>query len=116
MRGPLFSESIPSIADLTSPLENVPVQYIFSRFGRTTFKAIPNLGINPENPNELSIVQLQLVHALRGQAVQEVAKKGITGGKDRLNTMGELLDSAYGCGFKFELYEEIGEKLYEPEG
>jgi len=112
----LFMESIPSIKDLTTPLgrKNVPVRYyVFSRFGRTTFQPIPNLGRDSEDPNGSSIVRRQLIKALRGQAVQEIIEKGITGGKDRLNTIGEFLGSSYGCGFKFELYEELGGKLYE---
>ena len=112
----LFAESIPSIVDLTSPIENVPFQYIFSRFGRTTFQAIRNLGRDSEDHNRLSIVQRQLIHALRGQGVQEIIEKGITGGKNRLNIMGKLLGSSFKCGFKFETYEKLGEKLYEPEG
>jgi len=112
----VFVEGIPGLVDLTNPIEGVPVQYIFSRFGRTTFKPIPNLGKDIEDPQGLSIVQRQLLRALRGQAVQEIREKKITGGKNRLNTVGTFLGNAYGCGFKFELYEELGEKLYVPEG
>ena len=112
----LFIESSPSLADLTSEIgiEKEPIEYIFSRFGRTTFQAISNFGADPEDPLALSITQRQLLHNLKG-LTRKITEKGITGGKDRLNFMGESLGRDYGCGFKFELYEDLGEKLYEPD-
>lgn len=108
----LFRESLPSEVDLTDTIKDLPNQYIYNRFGRVTYQAIPNLGFNPQDPNGFSMTQRTIVNALSGPAVEEVKQKGSKNVKDALNILGEYMGRTFNCGFKFETYEELGDKLY----
>jgi hypothetical protein len=113
-----FALNIPSPLDLATTIKGTDIRYIYTKYGRTTYRAIEDMMSLPEEEwteNVYSVLQNNLLGALR-VAIKTAKDNGITEPMEGFNYVGRYMGRYFGCGFIYEPWSKVNDIRQPPIG
>ncbi len=96
--------NMPSPVDLVTDIKATDIRYVYTKYGRVTYRAIPDKMQSREG--SMSLLQSQILNVINSTTMK-ARQSGIKDAMEGFNYVGAYLGRYFRCGFMFESWEEV---------